>query len=421
MKFRNKISNFLALINNSTKKRDNENDNLSVKDSIVVSSIDKLIINPELRIEKIEYKIPDISVVKDDESKLFINFCKEIKSKDKVMIPIGKNKDELIIEKLSMMPNMLIGGTVMSGKTSYINTIISSILLTKTPNQIKMIIFDSKRVDYSIYNGIPHLLAPVINDSKKLYIALKKVSCEIRRRIDLLKQANVKNINQYNDMVTDEEKRVPDILIIIDDLTNLNGIEEINNGIEYISSNGWNANVYMIISSNHPSAKVLPSISKSNFPSRLCFKVTTAQVSQNIISDSGAERLSGLGNALYVSRMIEKNIKVMVPFITDNDIKSIVYNWIEQGKVNYSKDYLKEENDDFIGNIVEEEPLYNEIVEFVVTQGKASVSLLQRRFRLGYNRAARCIDFLEQNGIIGPCNCSSSREVLIKNDSNDKC
>lgn len=396
-------------------KEENTNKKEEVKEQI---KNDKNEEKTEFKIEKIEYKIPSITIVKDAESQSFIDICKEIKSKKELMIPIGSNKDEKVFEKLSTMPNMLIGGTVMSGKTAYINSIISSILLTKKPDEIKMIIFDSKKVDYSIYNGVPHLMIPIINDPKKLNIALQKISIEIRRRMDLLNQANVKNITQYNNMLTEDNSKIPDVLIVIDDLTNLNGLEEINNEIEDISLNGWNVNVYMIVSANHPSARVISTISKSNFPSRLSFKVTNAQASQIIINDSGAEKLTGLGNALYVSRMIGKPIKVVVPFITDDDIKNIVNKWIEQEKTYYLSDYTEEISSKKMDNEDSyEEPLYDEIVEFVVSTGKASASLLQRRFRLGYNRAARCIDLLEERGIVGPSKGDKPRDVLVKFES----
>lgn len=236
--------------------------------------------------------------------------------------------------------------------------------------------------------------------------------------MDLLNQANVKNITQYNNMLTEDNSKIPDVLIVIDDLTNLNGLEEINNEIEDISLNGWNVNVYMIVSANHPSARVISTISKSNFPSRLSFKVTNAQASQIIINDSGAEKLTGLGNALYVSRMIGKPIKVVVPFITDDDIKNIVNKWIEQGKTYYSSDYTEEISSKKMDNEDSyEDPLYDEIVEFVVSTGKASASLLQRRFKLGYNRAARCIDLLEERGIVGPSKGDKPRDVLVKFES----
>lgn len=416
--FGNEFNKILAKSKNKeTKelKEESTNKKEEVKEQTKNDKIEEKI---ESKIEKIEYKIPSITIVKDAESQSFIDICKEIKSKKELMIPIGSNKDEKVFEKLSTMPNMLIGGTVMSGKTAYINSIISSVLLTKKPDEIKMIIFDSKKVDYSIYNGVPHLMIPIINDPKKLNIALQKISIEIRRRMDLLNQANVKNITQYNNMLTEDNSKIPDVLIVIDDLTNLNGLEEINNEIEDISLNGWNVNVYMIVSANHPSARVISTISKSNFPSRLSFKVTNAQASKIIINDSGAEKLTGLGNALYVSRMIGKPIKVVVPFITDDDIKNIVNKWIEQGKTYYPSDYTEEISSKKMDNEDSyEEPLYDEIVEFVVSTGKASASLLQRRFKLGYNRAARCIDLLEERGIVGPSKGDKPRDVLVKFES----
>lgn len=400
--------------NKVTEEKPKDNSNSPRKTNKTNESTTK----PEINNEKIEYKIPNLAIIKDEASKSFVDFCKEIKQKKDVIIPIGRNQEEFICEKLSEMPNMLIAGTVMSGKTTYINSIISSILLTKKPDEVKIVIFDSKKVDYSIYNGTPHLMVPVINDSNKLNIVLQMIRTEIERRMELLNNANVKNITKYNNMVTEDGNKIPDILIIIDDLTNLNGLEELNKKIEDISLNGWNVNVYMIISANHPSAKVMTTLSKTNFPSRLSFKVTNAQASQNIINDIGAEKLTGVGNALYVSRMIGKPIKITVPFITDEDIKNIVNKWCEQGIVNYSNNFIIKTNNIKDDNIeTYEEPLYDEIVEFVVTTGKASASLLQRKFKLGYNRAARCIDLLEEHGIVGPSNGEKPRDVLVNFES----
>lgn len=365
-----------------------------------------------------DYHLPNISILSDEESKSITPYIEKMKNKIGVHVPIGLYNDDAVLETIGDMPNLLIGGTVMSGKTSYINTIISSILLSKKPSEAKLIIFDSKKVDYSIYNGVPHLVCPVISDPMKLTIALKNLSIEIQSRTDKLRNANIKNIDIYNDKM-DDNMKYPDIIVIIDDFSTLNGFEYfeyINNSVEYITSNGWNVNVYMIISANHPSASIIPTVSKENFPARLSFKVASSQSSKIILDAVGAEKLSGYGMALYTSRLNESIIKIKVPYITDNDISKIVEYCRNEQPAVYSNGFLNSVREIESQNSTSEytEPLYDEIVDFVIELGKASTSLLQRRFRLGYNRAARAIDLLEEKGIVGPPNGSAPREVLVK-------
>lgn len=406
----------------------------------VVTSIDELIRVDEQPMsdesgkiqygEEKEYILPNVDMIGDD-SKELIPFIERIKEQKDITIPIGKNNDEILVEKMSNMPNLLIGGTVMSGKSTYINSILISMLLTQKPSDLKMIIFDSKKVEYSQYNDIPHLMTPIINDERKLSIVLKKIGVEIQRRYELLSDSNTKNVTGYNSYInklnetrskSDQLKYLPSIVIILDDYSNLNKTDIINENIEYISKNGWNANVYLIVVANHPSNEIISTISKSNFPARISFRVTSKRDSMIILDQEGAEKLTKIGNALYKSRFSIKPINVIIPFISDNDISNVVDFCIQQQKAYYDSTLTMNDEEMKSTSMIDipsnsdsdEEPLYNEIVEFVVTQGKASASLLQRRFRLGYNRAARCIDLLEERGIIGPQIGSKPREILIK-------
>lgn len=396
--------------NNEIKVENSKNDNRVIISSI--EDIEKLEDNTKLEDNIKEYELPDINLIKNEKSKSFVDSYNFVKNSESVLIPIGTSEKRHIAEELQTMPNMLVGGTVMSGKTTFINSIISSILMTKKPDEIKLIIFDSKSVDYSIYNGIPHLLCPVIDKTSILLTTLKRMNDEIERRTKIIKTANVNSVKKYNDMIplNSENKKISTILIIIDDLTNLNDLEEINKEIENISLNGWNVNVNMIISANHPSTKVISTISKANFPARLSFKVVNSQASKIIINKSGAEKLLGIGNALYVSRMNDQVINIKIPYICDEDIERIVYYIKEQQPADYSFQQKGLNND----NAEYDDPLYNEVVEFVIKSGKTSASLLQRKFRLGYNRTARLIDLLEERGIVGPPNVSKPREVLVK-------
>ncbi len=411
-------------------EREYENDNKTV-----VTSIDELIRIDEQPIsdenikneyvEEKDYILPNVDIIGDD-SKELIPFIERIKEQKDITIPIGKNNDKILVEKMSNMPNLLIGGTVMSGKSTYINSILISMLLAKKPSDLKLIIFDSKKIEYSQYNGIPHLMTPVINDERKLSIVLKKIGVEIQRRYELLSDSNTKNVDGYNKYIdklnetrpkSDLLKHLPSIVIILDDYSNLNSSNIINENIECILRKGWNINIYLIVVANHPSTQTISTISKSNFPARLSFSVTSKRDSVTILDQEGAEKLSEQGSALYKSSFSNNLVKVKIPFVSDDDISNIVNYCIQQQKAHYDQTLTMDDEirtTSMVDVITEEEPLYNEIVEYVVTQGKASASLLQRRFRLGYNRAAQTIDLLEKNGIIGPQNGSKPREVLVK-------
>ena len=369
--------------------------------------------NDKVVTEKVDYKLPRISIIKDEESKNAIPFIEKVKEKEDVILPIGTNGNELLLESIKKMPNMLIGGTVMSGKTAYISAIITIILLTKKPDEVKVVIYDSKKVDYSIFNTIPHLLAPIITDPKKLSTALKNICTEVRVRQEKLVEYSCKNIDIYNKKKTDG-KTIPDLILFIDDFASFNSNDDINSSIEYITSNGWNVNVYVIIACNHPSASVIPTVSKANFPARLSFKVASSQASQIILDEPGAEKLSGYGNALYTSRITDKIVKVKVPYISDNDISNIVDYCSSQLKSMYSTDLLKEETEQIEDLDEFDDPIYNEVVDFAVSTGKISASLIQRKFRIGYNRAARLMDILEKREIVGPPNGDKPRVVLVK-------
>lgn len=406
-----------------TKKKvsDIKSDTVEKEEKRVIKSIDELIDKKEIKAtteykeEPFKYELPNLNLLTSDSSKSLVPYIEKLKNKKEIMIPLGENKNELIIESINSMPNLLIGGTVMSEKTSFINTIITSILLTKTPKEVRFVIFDSKRVDYAQYNTIPHLIAPVINNASKLSIYLNRISTEIESRIKLLIETNNKSIALYNQGV-DEDKKLPNIIVIIDDFTTLNQSEDINESIEFITSNGWNVGVFVILAANHPSAKVVPTVSKSNFPARLSFRVASSTASQIIIDESGAEKLTGY-DVLYKSRMNDKTLKLKIPYVTDEDIKSVIDFVSKQRNSSSNNDLL--ETDSKKSSIDYDDPMYNEVVEFAVMTGKISASLIQRKFRFGYERAARMIDLLEERGIVGPSNGSHLREVLVELENRD--
>lgn len=377
--------------------------NTKVKEEIIVEN-------------KIKYVLPDTSLLESDESKNIIDLVNSMKQSSDINICIGKKDDEYIIEKLKNMPNMLIGGTVMSGKTTYINSLLGTLLFTQTPNDLKLIIFDSKIIEYSDYKNLPHLYYPIITDVRRLEKALLNIQDEVESRLKFLQQSNQKSIDSYNKIKGNSQ--IPSILIIIDDLSTINSSDVLNSQIEDITSNGWKVNIYMIVTTNHPSSEILSTITRSNFPARLSFKVTSSVSSQMILSDSGAEKLKGIGTALYISRFFDKLQKVNVPFIEENDLHNLITYWSENYSVLYKK--IEQPLKNSIYALNDEDPMFDDVVEFIISTRKASASLLQRRFRLGYNRSAHLIDMLEARGIIGPSKGSEPRDVLIDSYEEDK-
>ena len=377
-----------------------------VKKSIVEKS-------DELKfVDNINYELPDINMIEDN---IIRDFIMDNCSCGKLMIPLGLENNNLYKESLESMPNLIVGGTVMSGKSSFIHTLIGIILLCKKPYETKLLLYYSKMVEYSQYNDIPHLLCPVITSFKMIEYALKRMIEEINERLELLNKSNQKNITEYNNSCDNVKNRIPSYVVIIDDYDVL-GSPSMDDTIMFIAKNGWLVNVYLIIVSNRPSSIIMSSTSKSYFPARLCFKVTSSTDSKIIIDDTGASKLSGVGSALYKSRYVGDPKKISVHIIDDNDLNYLINHSIKQQKANYLEKWVNlipkinncETNFDY------DDDLYNDVVEFVVSTQKASASLIQRKFKVNYNRAARLIDILEERGIIGPQNGSKPREVLVQ-------
>ena len=362
-----------------------------------------------------EYILPSLELIKNIE---FRHFIEGLEKSDDIVIPIGKEGKSYYYESLQSMPNLLVGGTVASGKSSFVHAVLSTILLTKKPDETKLVILDSKKVEYKQYNGIAHLLMPIVSDEKKGTFALKKMCDEIKKRMEEVDRRNVKNIKQYNDSLTEGEIRYPDIVIMIDDFDSFCMYEGVDEEIEFISKYGWNVNIYLIITSNHPSSKIISTISKTNFPSRLCFSVPSKKDSMVVLDEPDAYNLREIGSALYKSRNISELKKVKTEYITEDEIRLIIAHIFNEQKKLYRENGNLKEQENICNNTSDiekyDDPLYDEVVEFVITSGKASASLLQRRFKLGYNRAARIVDLLEERGIIGPQNGSKPREVLCK-------
>ena len=362
-----------------------------------------------------------------------------LKSDNKLMVALGKD----ILSKpkyceINKTPHLLVAGATGSGKSVCINCILASILMNAKPDEVKLLLVDPKKVELSVFNGVPHLLAPVVTDPKKASVALSKIVKEMEDRYDIFEEKGVKNIGSYNDMIEkknktlgDDEKlkKMPYIVVIVDELADLMLVasKEVEDSIMRITQMARAAGIHLIIATQRPSTDVITGVIKANIPSRISFAVSSGIDSRTILDMTGAEKLLGRGDMLFLPMGESTPTRIQGAWITEEEVKKIVDYTISQQKAMYDEKMLNLNAPVESGKIdantdVKEEyddPLYDEIVEFVITSGKASASLLQRRFKLGYNRAARIVDLLEERGIIGPQNGSKPREVLVKLEQSD--
>ena len=358
------------------------------------------------------------------------------KENSKLLVAMGRSiMGKAISLEIDKTPHLLVAGSTGSGKSVCINSMISSILMRTKPDEVKLVLVDPKKVELSMYNGIPHLLTPVVTDPKKANIVLQKIVKIMEDRYDLFEESRTKNIAGYNAYVDnknqqlaeeDHLQRLPYIVVIIDELADLMLVaaKEVEDSIMRITQMARAAGIHLIVATQRPSTDVITGVVKANIPSRIAFAVSSSIDSRTILDMSGAEKLLGKGDMLLKPQGENIPIRVQGNFITDDEIKAVVDYTISQQKAKYDQSLtISDENagaTTMVGNDDYEEPLYNEIVEFVINGGKASASLLQRRFHLGYNRAARCIDLLEERGIIGPPNGSKPREVLVKMENKEE-
>ncbi|MBE6154436.1 MAG: DNA translocase FtsK [Firmicutes bacterium] len=379
----------------------------------------------------VEIPNPSISMVKFKE---VLTMQDKNSNNAKILVALGKDiMGRPQLADLSKMPHLLIAGSTGSGKSVCTNTIICSILMRYKPDEVKLILVDPKKVELSNYNGIPHLLCPVVSDPKKASIALQKLVEEMEKRYDLFSDKNVKNISGYNDWVDKENKnndtkipRMTYIVAIIDELADLMLVasKEVEDSIMRITQMARAAGIHLIVATQRPSTDVITGVVKANIPSRIAFAVASNIDSRTILDASGAEKLLGKGDMLYLPMGENVPTRIQGCFIDDNEIKRIIDYTCKQQSARYDEAMenlnatgagihgLPNEKEEY------DDPLYNEIVEFAIQTGKVSTSLLQRRFRLGYNRAARVVDLLEERGIVGPQNGSKPREVLVKLEDN---
>ena len=363
------------------------------------------------------------------------------KEKSKLMVALGKNiMGNSIFCEIDKTPHLLVAGATGSGKSVCINCIIASLLMRTKPTEVKLVLVDPKKVELSMYNGVPHLLIPVVTDPRKANDALKRIVREMEDRYDKFSDKGVKNIATYNEWVdkqnenlSDEDKmqHMPYIVVIVDELADLMLVasKEVEDSIMRITQMARAAGIHLIIATQRPSTDVITGVIKANIPSRIAFAVSSNIDSRTILDQSGAEKLLGKGDMLFSPMGDITPVRVQGAYVSDEDLQKIVDYTVSQQKAQYDERFMNlgegSETGGMSVNDVKDapeeydDPLYNEVVEFVITTGKVSASLLQRKYRLGYNRAARIVDLLEERGIIGPQNGSKPREVLVKLDNGD--
>ena len=366
---------------------------------------------------------------------------KSEKFKDKskqLLFTLGKDlMGEPVYCELNKMPHLLVAGATGSGKSVCMNTIIISYLLRSDPKDLKIVLIDPKKVEFTPYHDIPHLLWPVITDSDMASMMLKKAVVIMEERYDAFADAGVRDIKSFNDLVIKHNasvddgeskmEKMPYIVIIIDELADLmmTAKKEVEASIQRLTQLSRACGIHMIVATQRPSTDVITGLIKSNIPSRISFAVSSSIDSRTILDQTGAEKLLGHGDMLYLPQGESGPIRVQGCFVTDDEIKRITDYCKKQGGPDYDDTYFEIkrnlEGESFSyssesNNPREKDALYDEVVEYVTQAQKASTSLLQRRFGIGYNRSARIIDELEKNGIIGPSNGSKPREVYKKRD-----
>ena len=340
----------------------------------------------------------------------------DFKKKDiKLPIALGKNiSGTPIVGDLTSMPHLLIAGTTGSGKSIYINTIILSLLYRHTPEKCKFILIDPKMLELSTYEGIPHLLCPVITEAKKAASVLGWVVKEMESRYRLMTKEGVRNIDSYN---LKHKLPMPYIVVVVDEMADLMLVagKEIENYIQKLSQMARAAGIHIIMATQRPSVDVITGTIKANFPTRISFQVTSKIDSRTILGEQGAEQLLGKGDMLYMSSA-NKIVRIHAPFVSDGEIEKINNFLRSQAEPDYVDEILNFADEKEIGdgtkNNGDKDELYQTALEIIKSEGKASTSFLQRKLQIGYNRAARIIDMMEDEGVVSKANHVGKRDVL---------
>ena len=354
-----------------------------------------------------------------------VNYRQIIESKEfanpNINIPITLGKTIAgypIVGDLVSMPHLLIAGTTGSGKSVCINTLILSVLYRHTPETCKLILIDPKMLELSVYQGIPHLLSPVITEPKKATSALKWTVREMETRYRKMTEEGVRNISGFNEKAKKEGKKVmPYIIVVVDEMADLMMVsgKQVENYIQRLAQMARAAGIHIIMATQRPSVDVITGTIKANFPTRISFQVTSKIDSRTILGEQGAEQLLGKGDMLFMSSA-SRMIRIHGPFVSDSEIEKVSTFLRSQGSPTYIDDITKVEDNDNVSegglDSSDKDELFNQAVELIKNEGKASTSFLQRKLQIGYNRAARIIDQMEEAKIISPANHTGKREIL---------
>ncbi|HET9836809.1 MAG TPA: DNA translocase FtsK [Candidatus Angelobacter sp.] len=363
-----------------------------------------------------------------------------IGTKSKLTLAMGKDiNGRIITADLATMPHLLIAGSTGSGKSVAINAMIMSILYKSTPDQVRLILVDPKRLELGIYEGVPHLYVPIITEPKLAANALRNAVREMERRLKVLAEKGVRNLEQYNKLFESdtpslfegesEEKPLPQIVIIIDELADLMMLDQSNveESITRLAQMARAVGIHLVLATQRPSVDVITGLIKANFPSRISFRVATKIDSRTILDANGAESLLGKGDMLYLPSGSARVHRLHAPFTTEKEIHAVVEFWRAQAQAQYEQKFLEAPKEEREGAAIsaggvsgedddEHDELYQDAVRLVIEFGKASTSLLQRRLRIGYGRAAHLIDLMEKDGIVGAADGPKPREVLKRPD-----
>jgi S-DNA-T family DNA segregation ATPase FtsK/SpoIIIE len=336
------------------------------------------------------------------------------KKEIKLPIALGKNiSGKPVVGDLASMPHLLIAGTTGSGKSVCINTIILSLLYRHTPEKCKFILIDPKMLELSTYEGIPHLLCPVITEAKKAASVLGWVVKEMESRYRLMTKEGVRNIDGYN---TKHKLPMPYIVVVVDEMSDLMLVagKEIENYIQKLSQMARAAGIHIIMATQRPSVDVITGTIKANFPTRISFQVTSKIDSRTILGEQGAEQLLGKGDMLYMSSA-NKIVRIHAPFVSDDEIEKVNKSLRTQAEPDYIDEILNFADEKEIGDNQsqgDKDELYSQALDIIRSEGKASTSFLQRKLQIGYNRAARIIDMMEADGVVSKANHVGKRDVL---------
>lgn len=403
---------------------------VGVKVSRIVSLSDDLALALAAKDIRIEAPIPGKSAIGIEvpNSEVAMVSLREViesnqHNKPSAKLQIGLGRDitgEAVLAELNKMPHLLVAGATGSGKSVCINGIITSILMRAKPHEVKMMMIDPKMVELNVYNGVPHLLAPVVTDPKKASQALKKVVSEMERRYELFSHTGTRNIEGYNEYVkkynAEEEVKqpfLPFIVVIVDELADLMMVasSDVEDSITRLAQMARAAGIHLIIATQRPSVDVITGVIKANIPSRIAFAVSSMTDSRTILDMGGAEKLLGRGDMLFLPVGASKPVRVQGAYLSDEEVEEVVNYVIGQQKAQYQEEMIPEDIPENKSEV--EDDLYGDAVDLVIDMQTASVSMLQRRFRIGYSRAARLIDEMELRGIVGPYEGSKPRNVLV--------